>query len=416
MIRCNSEADSKVWMEEDKICFFILYSISIYLGINLKVFLLQKLLELIIFFIEVIILDYMKYALDLAKNGIGKVNPNPLVGAVIVKNNRIIGEGWHEKYGGPHAEVNAFKSAAEDIRGADMYVTLEPCSHYGKTPPCAEAIAKSGIKRVFVGMKDPNPLVSGKGIEIIKNAGIEVICGVNEDECKALNPVFLKYITTKTPFVVMKSAMSLDGKIATHTGKSQWISSPQSREAVQYMRKALKGIMVGINTVLEDNPHLTCRLENSENPTKIIVDSSLRVPENALIFEGLPNTKCIIAVAENYDREKAKSLKERGVTIIEAPDNNNKVDLKALMTALGEKDIDGILLEGGGTLNFSALNSGIVDMVVSFISPMLIGGKNAKTPVEGQGFGEISEAVRLKDVKLKEYYGDYIIYGRVGDN
>lgn len=358
-------------------------------------------------------MDYMLYAIELAKRGIGSVNPNPLVGAVIVKDNQIIGEGWHEKYGGPHAEVNAFKNAICDIKGADMYITLEPCSHYGKTPPCAKAIASYGIKRVFVGMKDPNPLVSGRGIKILEDNGIEVVCGVNEAECRALNPVFIKYITTSKPFVVMKSAMSLDGKIATCTGQSKWISSEGSRTMVQQIRNALTGIMVGINTVLTDNPRLTCRIEGGRNPVKIIVDSKLKVPENALIFENLPETRCIIAVGCVYDKQKAERLITKGVEIVYAPSSNGKVDLNKLMDILGQMKIDGILLEGGGTLNFSALNEGIVDMVVSFISPILIGGKESKTPVEGNGFEQLKDAVYLDDMHFKEHCGDYLVYGKI---
>jgi diaminohydroxyphosphoribosylaminopyrimidine deaminase/5-amino-6-(5-phosphoribosylamino)uracil reductase len=357
----------------------------------------------------------MKRAIELAKRGIGSVNPNPLVGAVIVKDGEVIAEGWHQKYGGPHAEVNAFSNAKCDVAGADMYVTLEPCAHYGKTPPCAEAIVKKGIKRVFVGMKDPNPLVAGKGIKILENAGIEVVCGVCEEECRELNPVFLKYITTGRPFVVMKTAMSLDGKIADYEGKSQWISSEGSREAVQYMRKALSGIMVGINTVLADNPRLTCRIENSRNPVKIVVDSKLRISEDARLFEDLPDTRCIIAVASEYDREKAERLKARGVEIIETKAEDGKVDLNGLMVELGRLKLDSILLEGGGTLNFSALESGVVDMVVSFIAPMLIGGGCAKTPIEGKGF-LLAEAVKLEDVQIKEYHGDCLVYGKVRRN
>ena len=356
-------------------------------------------------------MEYMRHAVEIAKNGIGWVDPNPLVGAVIVKDNKIIGEGWHKKYGGPHAEINAFASAKEDVRGADMYVTLEPCSHYGKTPPCAKAIAEHGIKRVFVGMQDPNPLVSGGGIKMLRDAGIEVICGVDEDECRALNPVFLKYITTGTPFVVMKSAMTLDGKIASYTGKSRWISSEGSRMAVQHMRSALNSIMVGINTVLADDPMLTCRLEGSRSPVKIIADSKLRIPEDARLFDGLP---CIIAVSSDYDRAKAQRLISKGVDIIEAPDGCGRVDLKKLMPKLAERKISGILLEGGGTLNFAALEAGIADMAVSFIAPMLMGGNNAKTPVEGRGFDSPDSAVRLTDVHIREYMGDCLIYGRIG--
>jgi diaminohydroxyphosphoribosylaminopyrimidine deaminase/5-amino-6-(5-phosphoribosylamino)uracil reductase len=232
----------------------------------------------------------------------------------------------------------------------------------------------------------------------------------------AINAVFLKYITTKRPFVVMKTAMSLDGKIATYSGKSKWISSEKSREAVQYMRHSLNGIMVGINTVLADNPRLTCRLENHRNPVKIVVDSSLRIPDDAILLNDLPETRCIIAVADNYDKAKAQRLTSRGVEIIEVPTCDGKVDLSLLMDKLGEMKIDGILLEGGGTLNFAALESGIVDMYVAFIAPMLIGGGTAKTPVEGIGFEDISDSVRLEDVHASEYHGDILVYGKIRED
>lgn len=358
-------------------------------------------------------MDFMKYAIELAKKGTGAVNPNPLVGAVIVKNDRIIGEGWHEKYGGPHAEVNAFANATENVAGADMYVTLEPCSHFGNTPPCAHSIVKHGIKRVFIGMKDPNPLVCGKGIKILEKAGIEVICGIRENECKRLNSVFIKYITTKKPFVVMKYAMSLDGKIAAYTGKSKWISSEGSRILVQQMRNNLMSIMVGINTVLKDNPRLNCRIEGGRNPIKIVVDSKLRIPENAELLNDLKEGGCIIAVSSQYDRKKAERLLKKGVKIIEAPDKSEKVDLNFLMTELGKLKIDGILLEGGGSLNFSALDAGIVDMAVGFISPLILGGAAALTPVEGLGFESPDTSIHLTDVHISEYMGDCLIYGNI---
>ena len=358
-------------------------------------------------------MDYMERAIELAKRGIGSVNPNPLVGAVIVKDGRIIGEGWHEKYGGAHAEVNAFANAVEDVSGADMYVTLEPCSHFGKTPPCAQSIIKHGIKRVFIGMQDPNPLVCGKGVEMLKNSGIEVVSDIHKEECLKLNSVFVKYITTQTPFVVMKYAMSMDGKIASYTGKSQWISSKGSRTLVHQMRNALTGIMVGINTVLKDNPRLNCRIPNGRNPVKIVVDSKLRLPENAELLKDIDDGKCIVAVSANYDREKAERLSEKSVKIIEVDDGSGMVDLKNLMQELGRLKIDSILLEGGGTLNYSALNADVVDMVVAFIAPLILGGKAALTPVEGIGFDSPDCAVKLANVQIKQYMGDCLMYGNV---
>lgn len=358
-------------------------------------------------------MDYMMYAIELAKRGLGYVNPNPLVGAVIVKDGEIIGEGWHKKYGGPHAEINALNSLKGSAEGADMYVTLEPCAHYGKTPPCAKAVAASGIKRVFIGVTDPNPLVAGKGIKILREAGIEVTCGVCEKECRELNSVFIKYITEKTPYVIMKTAMSLDGKIASITGESQWISCEESRSRVQLMRRACMGIMVGINTVLADDPRLTCRICPELDPIRIVIDSKLRIPENARLFDGLPEKRCIIAVGDSYDEKKAASLTERGAEIISCPDAEGKADLKVLMAILGEKGIDSILLEGGATLDFSALRAGIVDEVTAFVAPMLIGGEGAKTPVGGSGFKELSSAVRLCDLRYEQSGVDLMVKGRV---
>lgn len=354
-------------------------------------------------------MKFMKRAIDLAKLGTGKVNPNPLVGAVIVKNNKIIGEGYHKKYGDWHAEVNAFNSLTESADGAEMYVTLEPCSHYGKTPPCALAVAKSKIKKIYIGMVDPNPRVAGKGIEIIKNAGIQVEANVMEKECREINQVFLKYITTGMPYVVMKNAVSLDGKIATYTGSSKWISNEESRNQVQLLRNELTGIMVGINTVLSDNPYLTCRIENGRNPYRIIVDSQLRISLNSNIIGT--DGKCIVAtISKNV--EKIEALKNLGVNVIEI-NSKNQVNLNLLMLKLGELKIDSILLEGGGTLNFSALQAGIVDKAITYISPKIIGGVNAKTSVEGQGFKEIKDCVTFTDISYTQIKDDIVFNGYI---
>ena len=355
-------------------------------------------------------MEYMKRAIELAKLGEGKVNPNPLVGAVIVKNGKIIGEGYHKYFGGNHAEIEAINNATEDVRGADIYVTLEPCAHYGKTPPCAEAIVKMGFKNVYIGSKDPNTLVSGKGIEIIKNAGINVVCGVMEDECTKLNEVFFKYIQEKTPFVVMKFATTLDGKISTVTGQSKWISNDYSREYVHKLRNSLMGIMVGINTVIKDNPSLTARIDDGRNPIRIIVDSKLRIPENSKVLDT-SNGRCIIAVSENFDKKKAKELEEKGVEIIVS--GKERVNLKKLMIILGSMGIDSILLEGGGELNFSALEEGIVDKVIAFISPKIFGGNTSKTSVGGLGIEDINKSFKLRDLSFSDMKGDIMITGYI---
>ena len=341
--------------------------------------------------------NYMLQAIQLAKQGEGWTNPNPMVGAVIVKNGRIIGKGYHKKCGELHAERNAIASLTESAEGATIYVTLEPCCHYGKTPPCTEAIIEQKIKRVVIGSRDPNPKVSGKGIKMLQEAGIEVIEDFMREECDRLNPVFFHYITTKTPYVVMKYAMTLDGKIATKTGASKWITGEAARAEVQYMRHRYMGIMAGIGTVLADDPMLNVRVEGWKSPIRILCDSGLRIPLDGQIVKSAGKYRTIVAYADSENTEaKRKRLHEMGVETICCPDENNQVDLKKLMKYLGEEGIDSILLEGGGTLNDSALRAGIVQEVQAFIAPKLFGGMNSKTPVEGIGVRFPSEAVKLK--------------------
>ena len=341
--------------------------------------------------------NYMLQAIQLAKQGEGWTNPNPMVGAVIVKNGRIIGKGYHKKCGELHAERNAIASLTESAEGATIYVTLEPCCHYGKTPPCTEAIIEQKIKRVVIGSRDPNPKVSGKGIKMLQEAGIEVIEDIMREECDRLNPVFFQYITTKTPYVVMKYAMTLDGKIATKTGASKWITGEAARAEVQHMRHRYMGIMAGIGTVLADDPMLNVRVEGWKSPIRILCDSGLRIPLDGQIVKSAGKYRTIVAYADSENTEaKRKRLHEMGVETICCPDENNQVDLKKLMKYLGEEGIDSILLEGGGTLNDSALRAGIVQEVQAFIAPKLFGGMNSKTPVEGIGVRFPSEAVKLK--------------------
>ena len=341
--------------------------------------------------------NYMLQAIQLAKQGEGWTNPNPMVGAVIVKNGRIIGKGYHKKCGELHAERNAIASLTESAEGATIYVTLEPCCHYGKTPPCTEAIIEQKIKRVVIGSRAPNPKVSGKGIKMLQEAGIEVIEDFMREECDRLNPVFFHYITTKTPYVVMKYAMTLDGKIATKTGASKWITGEAARAEVQHMRHRYMGIMAGIGTVLADDPMLNVRVEGWKSPIRILCDSGLRIPLDGQIVKSAGKYRTIVAYADSENTEaKRKRLHEMGVETICCPDENNQVDLKKLMKYLGEEGIDSILLEGGGTLNDSALRAGIVQEVQAFIAPKLFGGMNSKTPVEGIGVRFPSEAVKLK--------------------
>lgn len=361
---------------------------------------------------------YMKRAVELAVMGTGFTFLNPLVGAVIVKNDVIIGEGYHQKYGGPHAEINAFRDAdsrGNDVSGADMYVTLEPCSHYGKTPPCAEEVIKRGISRVFIGMKDPNPLVAGRGLFMLQKAGIEVICGILENECRRINEPFIKFITKKLPFVCMKAAMTLDGKIATHTGDSKWVSNETSRKIVHQLRNKYMAIMVGSATVIADNPELTCRLpDGGRNPLRIVVDSKASCPQDSKVFQVTENKKTIIAVTNEAPDDKLERLRSAGVEVLVLPkDKNGKVDLCALINELGERKIDSVLLEGGGTLNFSALQAGIVDRAVMFVAPKIVGGKNAKTPVEGEGVEIMSDAIELNHIETQLIENDLMITGLI---
>ena len=344
--------------------------------------------------------EYMLRAIQLAKKGEGWTNPNPMVGAVIVKDGRIIGEGYHKKCGELHAERNAIASLTESAEGATIYVTLEPCCHYGKTPPCTEAIIEQKIKKVVIGSRDPNPKVAGKGAQILRESGITVVQDFMREECDRLNLVFFHYITTKTPYVVMKYAMTLDGKIATKTGASKWITGETARQEVQHMRHRYMGIMAGIGTVLADDPMLNVRVEGWKSPVRIVCDSSLRIPLDSQIVRSAKEYRTIVAYAGREENEKItkkiEQLHAKGVDTVCCPDEKDQIDLKKLMTYLGNEGIDSILLEGGGTLNDSALRAGIVKEVHCFIAPKLFGGKNSKTPVEGIGIGLPSEALKLK--------------------
>lgn len=374
---------------------------------------------------------YMRRAIEIAKKGSGWANPNPLVGAVIVKNDKIIGEGAHLKYGSLHAERNAILSAKDNlekgdkidsIEGSTIYVTLEPCCHYGKTPPCTEAIIDNKIKRVVIGSRDPNPKVSGKGVRILREAGIEVRTDFLKEECDALNDIFFHYIKNKKPYVLMKYAMTADGKIATSTGKSKWITSALAREFVQEIRHKYMGIMVGIGTVLADDPLLNCRAKNISNPRhpiRIICDSNLRIPIDSNIVKTASRYETILVIADKNlnmgevvaediklstteKGEKLNFLLDKKIKILNIFDKNNtRIDINSLMKYLGEEGMDSILLEGGGILNESALESGIVNEIMSFISPKIFGGEG-KTPVSGDGIDEPSDAIKLsiKDIKM----------------
>lgn len=355
--------------------------------------------------------EYMSVALELAKKGMGFVSPNPMVGAVIVRDGEIIAQGYHQKYGDLHAERNAFAECDAkgiDCNGADMYVTLEPCCHHGKQPPCTDAVLSHGIKRVFIGSSDPNPLVAGKGVSILREHGIEVYEGILKDECDALNDIFFHYITTNRPFVTMKYAMTMDGKIACHTGESKWITGEESRQDVQNERLRHTAIMVGVGTVLADNPMLTCRLENGRNPVRIICDSNLRTPIDSNIVKTANEITTIIACSVS-DVERITEYEKNGCKVIVCEDKaDGRVDLNKLMDILGSMKIDSILLEGGGELNSSALKCGIVNRVLTYIAPKIFGGKDAKSPVSGIGVDFPDDAYFLERRSIK-YIGDDIL-------
>lgn len=347
----------------------------------------------------------MRRALELAKLGIGKVNPNPLVGAVIVKAGRVVGEGYHMEYGGPHAEVFALEMAKGKTEGADIYVTLEPCSHYGKTPPCVEKIIKTGIKRCIIAMIDPNPLVSGKGIELLKKAGIEVIVGVLEKEAFHLNRVFMKYMKEKKSYLFLKCGITLDGKIATRTGNSKWITNELARKRVQELRTQFLGIMVGANTVIRDNPTLTSRIENGRNPFRIVVDANLEIPLSSNILNFNDGKTIIITSKNNKKSEKIPFLKNKRIGIIFL--NGEKFNFEEILKETANLGIDGILLEGGSELISTAFKENVIDSGEIFIAPKILGDDESIPFIKGFKPLEIQEGIELKNLKFN-IYGDNI--------
>ncbi|MBO7460327.1 MAG: bifunctional diaminohydroxyphosphoribosylaminopyrimidine deaminase/5-amino-6-(5-phosphoribosylamino)uracil reductase RibD [Bacteroidales bacterium] len=359
-------------------------------------------------------IELMRRAIELAKKGGGYVHPNPLVGCVVVKDDEIIAEGYHEKYGEFHAERNALTRCQSETKDASLYVTLEPCCHYGKTPPCTEIIIEKGIKKVFVGILDPNPLVAGKGVKILQDAGIEVEVGLCEDEIREMNKVFLKYITTKRPYVIMKTAMTLDGKIAAYTGDSRWVTNEQSRKLVHELRSEMAAVMVGIGTVLADDPMLNVRLEGEHHqPIRIVVDSNLRIPIDSQLVKTAKEYRTIVATTVSDNCRDARPCVSTGIELIQCKSNNNHVDINDLMTKLGAMGIDSILLGGGGTLNAAFLEAGCVDEVWAFIAPKIIGGEGAKTPVSGKGIDKMSDAIQLQNIDIQNINGDILIKGKI---
>lgn len=374
---------------------------------------------------------FMRKAISLAKKGEGFTNPNPLVGAVIEKGGKVLACGFHHTYGALHAERDALSNLAkrnllEEAKGATLYVTLEPCCHFGKQPPCTEAILEAGISKVVVGSRDPNPLVAGRGIQFLREQGIQVYEDFLRDECDALNFIFFHFITKKMPFVTLKYAMTADGKIATISGKSQWISCETSREYVHSLRKKYACILCGIGTVLADNPLLTCRIEGGKNPVRVICDSDVRIPLDSKIVQTAKEIPTIVACAldgktlknergANFD-EKISALEEAGVEILfckkrasSKVQNENEIDLKKLMKLLAKKNLDSVLIEGGAKINFSALQAGIVQRVYCFVAPKIFGGASAPSPVGGEGVRLVSQNFSLEQTSLAQCGDDILI-------
>ncbi|WP_394239483.1 bifunctional diaminohydroxyphosphoribosylaminopyrimidine deaminase/5-amino-6-(5-phosphoribosylamino)uracil reductase RibD [Niallia oryzisoli] len=350
---------------------------------------------------------FMKLALDLASTAKGKTNPNPLVGAIIVKDGMIVGSGLHRKAGEPHAEVHAFHMAGDHAKGATLYVTLEPCSHFGKTPPCANLVKESGVSRVVIAMKDPNPLVAGRGIKIIEDAGIEVEVGVLEQEARRLNERFIHNMLTQMPFVISKVAMTLDGKIAAYNGHSKWVSGEASRQKVHYLRNEVDAILVGIGTVLADDPMLTTRIpEGGKNPIRIIIDSELRTPLDAKITD-CTEAETWIFTQEGVDEEKEAAFLAKGVQVYSAPKGEG-LDLTFILKQLFELGITDVLVEGGGEVNSAFLREGLINKFQVYIAPKVLGGRHSLTPFTGKDVETMDDAVGLEFDSV-EHIGDDLL-------
>jgi len=353
----------------------------------------------------------MEKALSLAARGKGRTSPNPLVGAVIVKGNKIIASDYHRKAGTPHAEILALKKAGKKAKGATLYINLEPCCHTEKkTPPCTKSIIKSGIKKVVIAMIDPNPEVSGRGIKELRKAGIETEVGIMEAKAKKLNEAFIKFITKKEPFVILKIAQSIDGKIAASKGESKWITGEKAREYVHRLRNEVDAVLVGIGTVKKDNSSLTCRIRGGRNPHRIIADSNLQIPLNAKVLKHKDN-KTIIATTKTANKKKINLLKSYGIKLLILKSKAGKIDLKRLIKEMGKLNITSVMIEGGSSINASALSSGIVDKVMFFTAPRIIGGVDAVPSVGGKSPASLKDAIQLKNIRVTNIGEDILVEG-----
>lgn len=354
---------------------------------------------------------YMKKAISLARKAQGYTSPNPLVGAVIVKNNKVISTGYHKKAGKEHAEAAALNKIKTNVSGATMYVNLEPCSHYGRTPPCADKIINSGyIKRVVIGIKDPNPLVSGKGIKKMIDSGIKVETGVLQEESIKLNEVFIKHIMTSVPFVTLKTAVTLDGKTASYTGNSRWITGEKSRKYVHKLRSYSDAVITGIGTVVKDNPELTVRnYKNKKNPVRVVMDSRGKISLKAKILDNQDTAKTIIACTEEIPDKKYQELKRMNIDVLICRSKASRVDIKDLLKRLSSLGITSVLLEAGGKLNASFLQDELVDKIDLFIAPKMIGGKKAPGFFSGEGFKLMEDSYRFTYMKVRRFGDDILL-------
>ncbi len=359
----------------------------------------------------------MKQALSLARLALGQVSPNPAVGAVVVRGGEVVGQGYTQPPGSSHAEIAALEQAGEQARGSVMYVTLEPCSHYGRTPPCVEAIIDAGICEVHLAMLDPNPQVCGQGRGKLEEKGITTYVGEHEEEAEQVNEAYIKYIATGMPFVTAKFAVSLDGKIATRTGDSRWISSELARKRVHSLRYITDAIMAGVNTVLHDDPELTARSCGGKggvvkaHPLRVIVDSNGRTPLSAKVLTAPGKT--MLAMAREVSPDEEKAFAAADAELLDLPSAEGRVDLEKLLKALGDKEITSVLVEGGGSLLGSLFDNRLVDKVVAFVAPIIIGGEDAKTAVAGRGVEKVSDALRLEKVTMERLGDDMLLSGYV---
>jgi diaminohydroxyphosphoribosylaminopyrimidine deaminase/5-amino-6-(5-phosphoribosylamino)uracil reductase len=358
--------------------------------------------------------QWMKRAIRLAEKGRGRTSPNPMVGAVLVKKGIVVGEGYHARAGEAHAEIIALRKAREEARGSTLYINLEPCTHYGRTPPCVPVIIEAGVRRVVIGIEDPNPLIKAKGLESLAKAGLEVKVGILEKECRRLNEAFYKYILKREPFVILKAAATLDGKIATRDGESKWISGETSRRFVHRLRDQVDGVVVGIDTVLQDDPMLTARVKGGRDPFRIVLDSRLRIPEEAKVIKADPS-KAIIATTELAARDRRQRLEKMGAQILVLDSEHERVSLKPLLSKLVEMGMMSLLLEGGSQINGSFLDEGLIDKFLLFLSPKMIGDDQAIGIFGGKGVTHLKDAVPLRELRVRRIGGDILIEGYVGE-